>query len=132
MNSRSIAPSRLAAARTTDLYELQAGIARALGHPTRLRILDLVGHDEVPFADLARRAGVSKTGLSQHLQVLRTAHVVTVRRQGRAAFVRLRYPEIEVLCNAMRDALARHLTSEGRRAEVLRRAVAQRRNGRRP
>jgi ArsR family transcriptional regulator len=121
---------RLAAA--ADLYEIQAGIARALGHPTRLRILDLIGRGEVAFAELARRAAVSKTGLSQHLQVLRGAHVVAVRRDGRAAFVRLCYPEIEVLCSAMRDALARHIETEGWRTEALRRAERRRRDGGRP
>lgn len=115
-----------------DLYELQAGIAKALGHPARLRILDVVGGDEVAFAELARRAGLSKTNLSQHLLVLRTSNVVSVRREGRAAFVRLRYPEIEVLCGAMRDALARHLRTQGKRAGELERQAARRRNGGRP
>jgi len=115
-----------------DLYEIQAGIARALGHATRLRILDLIGSGEVAFADVARRARLSKTSLSQHLLVLRASHVVSVRRDGRAAFVRLRYPEIESLCSAMRDALAKHLETEGRHAEALRRAANRRRNGRRP
>lgn len=102
-----------------QLYEVQACIAKAMGHPTRLRMLDLIGNDEVAFSDLAREAGVSKANLSQHLLVLRVNHVVTVRREGRAAYVRLRYPEIKVLCGAMRDMLARHLRSEGRRAQVL-------------
>jgi ArsR family transcriptional regulator len=112
-----------------ELYVIQAGIAKAMGHPTRLRILDLLGGDEVPFADLAVRAGISKTNLSQHLLVLRAAHVVTVRREGRAAFVRLRYPEIKRACAAMRDALARHLATEGRRTKSLRDAARRARNG---
>ena len=113
-----------------DLYELQAGIAKAMGHPTRLYILDLIGNGEVAFADLARQARVSKVNLSQHLHVLRVSHVISVRREGRSAFVRLRYPEIKALCGAMRDALARHLKTEGRQADVLRRTAAVRRNGR--
>jgi ArsR family transcriptional regulator len=126
MNSKSV---RVPTASTDELYALQAGVARALGHPTRLRILDLIGGGEVAFADLARRAGVSKTALSQHLLVLRGGHVVSVRREGRAAFVRLRYPEIEVLCSAMRAALAKHLQTEQRRTERLTRAARQRRDG---
>lgn len=132
MNNASSKRRSSGRAAAADLYEVQAGIARALGHPTRLRILDLIGGGEVAFADLARRAEVSKTSLSQHLLVLRAAHVVAVRREGRAAFVRLRYPEIEVLCSAMRDALGKHIEAEGRRTEALRRAAKQRRNGGRP
>jgi ArsR family transcriptional regulator len=115
-----------------ELYELQAAIAKAMGHPTRLRILDVVGQDEVAFSDLAREAGVSKANLSQHLLVLRLNHVVSVRREGRMAFIRLRYPEIKAVCGAMRDALARHLRAEGRRGEALRVGVRRSRNGGRP
>jgi ArsR family transcriptional regulator len=132
MNSKSVNPPARPAGSTDELYVLQAGVAKALGHPTRLRILDLIGGGEVGFADLARRAGVSKTTLSQHLHVLRGGHVVSVRREGRAAFVRLRYPEIEVLCGAMRAALARHLQTEKRRTDLLTRAARRRRDGDRP
>jgi DNA-binding transcriptional ArsR family regulator len=132
MFMNNVLAKQMTAPTADDLYELQAGIARALGHPTRLRILDLIGGEEVGFGELARRAGVSKTNLSQHLQVLRAASVVSIRREGRAAFVRLRYPEIEALCGAMRDALARHLQTQGQRAGQLRRQAARRRAGGRP
>jgi ArsR family transcriptional regulator len=122
----------LSRAAEPELYVIQAGIAKAMGHPTRLRILDLIGGEEVAFADLAVRAGVSKTNLSQHLLVLRAAHVVSVRRDGRAAFVRLRYPEIKRACAAMRAALARHLAAEGERTRSLRDAARRARNGMRP
>jgi ArsR family transcriptional regulator len=112
-----------------ELYEIQAGIAKAMGHPERLRLLDLIGDGEVAFADLTRRAGITKTRLSQHLRVLRAGHVVAVRREGRAAFVRLRYPEIKVACAAMRDALARHLKAEEGRTRSLRHAARRARNG---
>jgi ArsR family transcriptional regulator len=113
------------------LYELQARIAKALGHPTRLLILDLVGGRELAFTRLQRGTGLAKANLSQHLAVLRASHVLTVRREGRATFFRLRYPEITFLCGAMRDVLARHLRAARRDADVAlrqaRRAPAARR-----
>jgi ArsR family transcriptional regulator len=101
-----------------DLYELQARIARALGHPTRLLILDLVGGRELAFTRLQRATGLAKANLSQHLAVLRGSHVLTVRREGRATFFRLRYPEIKFLCGAMRGVLARHLRAERHQADT--------------
>jgi ArsR family transcriptional regulator len=106
-----------------DVFELQANIAKALGHPTRLRILDLVGHREVSYGTLLRKLGVTKANLSQHLAVLRTSAVLMDRRQGRGVFYRLRYPEIETVCETMRGVLATHLRAERARASTLMRRV---------
>jgi ArsR family transcriptional regulator len=106
-----------------DLFELQANIAKALGHPTRLRILDLVGHREVSYATLLRKLGITKANLSQHLTVLRTSAVLTDRREGRGVLYRLRYPEIKTVCETMRGVLATHLRAERARAGALMRRV---------
>jgi ArsR family transcriptional regulator len=106
-----------------DLFELQASIARALGHPTRLRILDLIGRREVSYAMLLRKLRIAKANLSQHLAVLRASAVLTVRREGRGVFYRLRYPEIKTVCETMRGVLATHLRAERAQAGVLMRRV---------
>jgi ArsR family transcriptional regulator len=106
-----------------DLFELQANIAKALGHPTRLRILDLVGRQEVSYATLLRKLRIAKANLSQHLAVLRASAVLTVRREGRGVFYRLRYPEIKTLCETMRGVLATHLRAERAQAGALMRRV---------
>jgi ArsR family transcriptional regulator len=106
-----------------DLFELQANIAKALGHPTRLRILDVVGRREVSYATLLGKLGLGKANLSQHLAVLRASAVLTVRREGRAVFYRLRYPEIKTICETMRGVLATHLRAERVQAGVLMRRV---------
>jgi ArsR family transcriptional regulator len=106
-----------------DVFELQASIARALGHPTRLRILDLVGHREVSYAILLRKLGITKANLSQHLAVLRGSAVLADRREGRGVFYRLRYPEIKTLCETMRVVLATHLRAERVQAGALMRRV---------
>lgn len=102
-----------------ELYRMQADIAKALAHPVRLRILDLIGDREVPYGVLLDDAGVSKANLSQHLAVLRRAGVVSVRRDGVYVHYRLRFPEIKGLCSAMRDILARHLDENHRRGRFL-------------
>jgi hypothetical protein len=49
--------------------------------------------------------------------------VLTVRREGRAVFYRLRYPEIKTICETMRGVLATHLRAERAQAGVLMRRV---------
>lgn len=101
------------------LFELQADMAKVLAHPTRLRILNRIGADEVPYAALLDDLGVSKTNLSQHLAILRKGGVIAVRRDGVHVHYRLTVPEIKDLCSAMRGILAKHLVEHARQGRLL-------------
>jgi DNA-binding transcriptional ArsR family regulator len=73
-----------------DQLEPMAGHARALGDPTRLRIAAalLVG-DELCVCDTSWVVGASQALVSHHLRQLRTAGVVTSRKDGRMVMYRL-------------------------------------------
>ena len=105
-----------------ELYRMQAEIAKVLGNPMRLRILNLIGGREVAYGLLFDDLGVSKANLSQHLAILRNAGIVTVRRDGAHVYYRLTFPEIKDLCSTMREILARHLNESGRRGKLLMRS----------
>jgi ArsR family transcriptional regulator len=105
------------------LYRMQAEIAKVLGHPVRLRILNLIGGRDLAYGALLDDLGISKANLSQHLALLRKAGIVAVRREGTRVFYRLTFPEIKDLCAAMRDILARHLDEAGRQRRLLRRGL---------
>ena len=102
-----------------ELYRMQAEIARVLGNPVRLRVLNLIGDREVAYGALLDDLGVSKANLSQHLAILRKAGVVSVRRDGVHVHYRLTFPEIKDLCSAMREILAKHLNESGRQGKLL-------------
>lgn len=106
-----------------ELYRMQAGIAKVLANPVRLRVLNLIGGREVAYGALLDDLGVSKANLSQHLAILRKAGVVAVRRDGVHVYYRLTLPEITNLCAAMRELLARHLDANGRQGQRLSRRV---------
>jgi ArsR family transcriptional regulator len=106
----------MAAGIRSDIYELQAQIAKAIGHATRLRIVDTIADGEMSFRELLRRLRVTKVNLSQHLAVLRASGLVTGRRDGRETHFRLRYPEITQACGMMRGVLVKHLRANGRQA----------------
>jgi rhodanese-related sulfurtransferase len=72
-----------------SLYEQFARIGRALANPHRLELLDVLAQGERSVEDLAREASLSIANASQHLQTLRTARLVTVRRDGLYAYYRL-------------------------------------------
>ncbi|HUG86332.1 MAG TPA: metalloregulator ArsR/SmtB family transcription factor [Euzebya sp.] len=68
------------------VYELKAGFFRTLGHPARIRILEVLREGSSTVGDLAEAVGVSGSTLSQHLAALRNANVITSERDG--SFVR--------------------------------------------
>ena len=65
------------------LFEHLAAIARALGHASRLELLDYLAQGERSVEDLARVAGLSVANTSKHLQQLKVAGLVQARRDGK-------------------------------------------------
>jgi ArsR family transcriptional regulator len=108
---------------TRRVYEVQAAICRALGHPVRLEVVHLLGTSEVAFGDLLARMDASKTKLSQHLAVLRQAGIVMARREGARTFYRLKYAEIDAACQAVGQVLARQLAEAHQTTHAMLRAV---------
>lgn len=86
-----------------DLQDHLANLARAIAHPHRLSLLDVLMEDECAVEGLAARVGLSLANASQHLQQLKRAHLVQTRREGKQVFYRLGDgPVFEMLC-ALRD-----------------------------
>lgn len=61
----------------------------ALGDPTRVRILDALSHGELCVCDLAAVLGLSPSGVSHQLRLLRGLRLVRPRRAGRVVFYAL-------------------------------------------
>lgn len=87
------------------IYERQAGLCKALGHPVRIRILDLVGKTERPCSELQSILGVSKANLSQHVSQLRQAGMIVTRRHGKQLFCSIAMPEVKRACETIRNVL---------------------------
>ncbi|HEX9760552.1 MAG TPA: metalloregulator ArsR/SmtB family transcription factor [Candidatus Acidoferrales bacterium] len=104
---------------SSALYEMRAAICRALGHPVRLAILDLLAEGEVSNADLLAALGVSKVNLSQHLAVMKAAGLVESRQQGRQVIHRLAFTEIRAACQMIRNVLVQRLKQGSAIAEGL-------------
>jgi ArsR family transcriptional regulator len=111
------------------IYVLKADFFRALGHPARVRILELISEEERAVAAL----GLDSSGTSQHLAALRRQGLVETRRQGTTIFYKLKDPRVTQLLKVAREILTSNLTEtrellDGLR-EPPREAAAKRRNG---
>jgi ArsR family transcriptional regulator len=62
---------------------------RALGDPTRVRMLDALAHGELCVCDLAAVVGLSESAVSHQLRLLRALRLVRGERRGRQVFYAL-------------------------------------------
>lgn len=84
-------------------------IAKALGHEYRLILLELLSQGEQSVETLARRCHQPVANISRHLQQLRRAGLVTVRRDGKYSRYRLSGNEVLTLISALQTVGERHL-----------------------
>jgi DNA-binding transcriptional ArsR family regulator len=87
-----------------------AAFFRALGHPTRLRILEKVLAGEFCVSELEADLDRRQPNISQHLGILRDRGLVTSVRKGRMVCYRLADERIAGMIDRARDIL--HLTGE--------------------
>lgn len=96
----------------TPLYELKAEFFKTLGHPTRVRVLELLTTGEMSVAELMTRIGIEASNLSQQLAVLRRFGLVTTRRQGNNVFYSPSSPELAELFAVARRFLTARLNEQ--------------------
>ena len=85
-----------------QLYEQFARLGKALASPHRLELLDVLAQCERTVEALALETGMSVANASQHLQVLRAAHLVEVRREGVSMYYRLTDENVFRMWQALR------------------------------
>jgi rhodanese-related sulfurtransferase len=95
-----------------QLFEQFARIGKALANPHRLELLDLLAQGERTVEDLAREVGMSVANTSRHLQELKAARLVEVRREGHYGHYRLADERVFSAWRAIREL------GEARLAEI--------------
>lgn len=96
------------------LYEQFARLAKALANPHRLELIDILAQGERTVEELATETALSVANASAHLQVLRAARLVEVRREGLYAYYRLADDTVFQVWQALRAL------GEARLAEIER------------
>ncbi|KAA6210551.1 ArsR/SmtB family transcription factor [Streptomyces filamentosus] len=102
--------------RTAPLYQLKAEFFKTLGHPVRIRVLELLSLREHAVSELLAEIAAPPAHLSQQLAVLRRADLVAARREGSAVHYRLTDPRVVDLLAVARAILSGVLAGQ---AELL-------------
>ncbi|MBL7493628.1 winged helix-turn-helix transcriptional regulator [Frankia sp. AgB1.9] len=104
------------------LYQAKAELFRMLGHPVRVRVLELLQAGPMPVRDLLTTIEVEPSSLSQQLAVLRRSGIVTATRDGSTVVYALAGVDVADLMRAARRILTEMLTGQAGLLEELREA----------
>jgi DNA-binding transcriptional ArsR family regulator len=101
------------------LYQAKAEFFRMLGHPVRIRVLELLGDGPRSVRDLLDDIGVESSNLSHQLAVLRRAGIVVSNRDGATVMYALAGPDVADLMRAARRILTEMITTQSGLLEAL-------------
>lgn len=87
----------------------RADFLRVLGHPVRVRIIELLRDGERSVGDLQAQLGLDSSGTSQHLGVLRRQGVLETRKVGTSVRYRVRDPRTFQLIDSTRQIVSSSL-----------------------
>ena len=93
------------------LYQAKADFFRTLGHPARIRVLELLTERDHAVHELLAAIEIEPSNLSQQLAVLRRAGLVSARRENGEVVYSVSVPEVKDLLLAGR-AILRHVAEQ--------------------
>ncbi len=86
-SSVSISRSELLA-KEEDIYQASRSL-KAMSHPLRLKILCVLGNQEVSVQDIVVNVGTSQSNISQHLAILRDKGILKSRKDANRVFYKV-------------------------------------------
>ena len=98
--------------RGRPVHEMTATLFRVLGHPARVRILELLRDGEQAAGALSGALELDSGATSQHLSGLRRIGLVESRREGTSVLYRARDMQVYVLLEAARAVILRQLEEQ--------------------
>ncbi|WP_281904400.1 ArsR/SmtB family transcription factor [Phytohabitans aurantiacus] len=94
------------------LYQAKAEFFKALSHPARIRVLELLSEREHAVSEMLPEVGIEAAHLSQQLAVLRRMNLVVTRKEGSTVYYSLVSPQVAELLAVARRILTEVLASQ--------------------
>lgn len=96
---------------SAPISEVKAELFKALAHPARVRILEVLTDGERSVSEMQPLVGIESSHLSQQLGILRRAGVVTSRKEGPSVIYALRDPDVAQLLAVAKRFLIKSLSA---------------------
>jgi ArsR family transcriptional regulator len=91
------------------IHQVKADFFRTLGHPARVRVLELLRDGEMTVGQLQAELGLDSSGASQHLSAMRRQGLLESRKEGTSVHYRVRDPRVFQLLESARQVIGSHL-----------------------
>ncbi len=101
------------------LYQMKAEFFKTLGHPIRIRVLELLSEREQAVSEMLTEIGIEPANLSQQLAILRRAGLVVARREGLSVTYELTSPQVAELLVVARAILTGVVAGQAEALEEL-------------
>ena len=95
---------------TTPIYQVKAEFFKMLGHPARIRILEVLREGERPVSELIPEVGIEASHLSQQLGIMRRANLIQVRKVGANVYYSVTEPLLFELLEVAKRIITASLT----------------------
>lgn len=89
---------------------LKADVLKALAHPTRLKILEILKDGEKCVCEIMPILNLEQANVSQHLAILRERGIVECRKEGLSIFYRVKDPKVFKIMQLSEEILEKRLT----------------------
>src|SRR5215831_12836018 len=97
---------------STPLYIAKAEFFKALAHPARIRVLELLSERDHAVSEMLPEVGIEAAHLSQQLAVLRKMNLVLTRKEGSTVYYSLVSPQVAELLAVARRILTEVITTQ--------------------
>ncbi len=78
--------------RQREKLKLKAEVFKAMGHPIRLAIIEMLGKEEKCVCEIVGHVGTDTSNISKHLSILKSAGILTDRKKGLKVYYNLALP----------------------------------------
>jgi len=102
-----------------QIYEQKAIIYKALAHPIRIQIVELLADGEKGVSEIIQRVGAKGSNTSRHLAVLKSSGVVRARKDGMNVYYELLMPCLVNMFSCVDNALVEKARFHSEIAEKL-------------
>jgi ArsR family transcriptional regulator, zinc-responsive transcriptional repressor len=87
-----------------DVLAKAAGCLKTMGHPVRLRIVDILMHGEYSVRDVAAICAMRENQVCEHMRLMQACGLLTSERRGRAVYYTVASPQLPSLLKCIKES----------------------------
>ncbi|MBI5656222.1 MAG: winged helix-turn-helix transcriptional regulator [Geobacter sp.] len=92
--------------------EYQADILKALGQPTRLKIVEFLRDGERCVCEIFPAIGEEQSNTSRHLNMLQASGILSRRKDGLKIYYAIKHPEVMAIVDLSRQIMVQEITGK--------------------